>query len=129
MAHTRKIRVEQLPKAITSILKEYEKDITLTMDDVIRKVADKGAQALRGSSMSVIGGRYSRGWGYTLEKGRLNTKATLWHKTAPGLPHLLENGHAKVTGGRVPGRPHIKPVEETIDRSFFDSTERRLSKL
>ena len=127
MAHTRKITVAQLSGAINDILNEYDKDLTIGIDDVIRKVANKGAQALRGSSMSVIGGRYSRGWGYTLEKGRLNTKATLWHKQAPGLPHLLENGHAKVNGGRVPGRPHIKPVEETIERDFVDTTKRRLS--
>lgn len=127
MAHTRKITVEQFSTAINEILKEYDNELTMTLDDVIRKVANKGAQALRGSSMSVIGGRYSRGWGYTLEKGRLNTKATLWHKTAPGLPHLLENGHAKVNGGRVPGRPHIAPVEETIERDFIDTTKRRLS--
>lgn len=129
MAHSRKIKIEQLPEAIRSILKEYDKDLTITVDDVIRKTADKGAQALRGSSMSVIGGRYARGWGYTLEKGRLNSKATIWHKQAPGLPHLLEHGHAKTNGGRVPGRPHIAPVEETIERSFFDSTIRGLSKL
>lgn len=129
MAHTRKITVAQLSGAINDILNEYDKDLTIGIDDVIRKVANKGAQALRGSSMSVIGGRYSRGWGYTLEKGRLNTKATLWHKQAPGLPHLLENGHAKVNGGRVPGRPHIKPVEETIERDFIDTTKRRLSTL
>ena len=127
MAHTRKISVAQFSQAINEILDEYDKELTTTLDDVIRKVANKGAQALRGSSMSVIGGRYARGWGYTLEKGRLNTKATLWHKQAPGLPHLLENGHAKVNGGRVPGRPHIKPVEETIERDFVDTTKRRLS--
>ena len=129
MAHTRKIPVEQLPKAIKEILDQYEKDVSITCSDVVRKTADKGAQALRASSLSVIGGRYSRGWGYTMEKGRLTTSATIWHKQAPGLPHLLEHGHAKVSGGRVPGRPHIAPVEETIDRSFFDYTKRGLSQL
>ena len=127
--HRRKIPVDQLPQAIKDILDQYENDLDITIDDVIRRVADKGAQALRQSSLSVIGGRYSRGWGYSLEIGRLQKTATIWHKETPGLPHLLENGHAKVTGGRVPGRPHIAPVAEIIEQDFIESTIRGIESL
>ena len=40
------------------------------------------------------------------------------YATVPGLPHLLEYGHAKRGGGRVPGRAHIKPVEDKITKDF-----------
>lgn len=31
----------------------------------------------------------------------------------PGLPHLLEKGHATMSGGRTGAFPHVKPAAET----------------
>ena len=30
----------------------------------------------------------------------------------PGLPHLLEKGHAKIGGGRTRAYPHVKPAAD-----------------
>lgn len=30
----------------------------------------------------------------------------------PGLPHLLEKGHATISGGRTRAYPHVKPAAE-----------------
>ena len=52
---------------------------------------------------------------------------TLYSKV-PGLPHLLENGHAKRGGGRVPGKTHIAPVEQELIKQFEEQIEKAVSK-
>lgn len=43
----------------------------------------------------------------------------------PGLPHLLEFGHAKVGGGRVPAYPHVHDASEVA----FDETLSKMGEL
>lgn len=40
------------------------------------------------------------------------------YSTKPGLPHLLEKGHATIGGNRVPGYVHIDPAAQ----AGFDKT-------
>ena len=93
-------------------LKAYRQAV---ISEAVTKVAQKGAKAVRGNSAGSFGGsgKYAKGWTYQSEYRRLGSVATIYNKT-PGLPHLLENGHAKRGGGRVSGRTHIAPVETEI---------------
>lgn len=45
------------------------------------------------------------------------------YSTKPGLPHLLEKGHATIGGGRVPGREHVAPAAEEGFRAAFAKVE------
>ena len=84
-------------------------EITLNTNDV-----ELLAKALNNASGSTFDGKkYKKSWTFTAETKRLYTVVTL-HSKMPGLPHLLEHGHAKANGGRVKGRVHIKPVEEKL---------------
>ncbi|MED3070383.1 HK97 gp10 family phage protein, partial [Bacillus thuringiensis] len=39
---------------------------------------------------------------------------------------LLEKGHAKANGGRVPAKVHIAPVEEHAIHDFVERVERAI---
>lgn len=113
-------RTIDLAAEVGKILDKYADDLTVSMKDAAKEVARKGVQKVRENARGSFGGtgEYAKGWKSKVTEGRLSTSAVIYNKDAPGLPHLLEHGHAKRGGGRVEGRVHIKPVEDELVESF-----------
>lgn len=112
--------------AIQKVLSEYAEDVHATVGELAKNLAKKGAQAVKQASGQFGGsGKYAKGWTSQYEEGRLSSQGTIYNKT-PGLPHLLEKGHAKRGGGRVPGRVHIAPVEERLVEEFQKAVKEKL---
>lgn len=118
-----KTTIDTLAADIQKILEEYETDVTEMTQEVVRKVGQKGVQALRSNSSIFNGNRYASGWSSKVETNRLGSKATLYNAKVPGLPHLLEHGHALRNGGRYAGRVHIAPVEAELEKVFTQDLE------
>lgn len=114
-----KTSIDKLEDAIQSILEEYAGELQKNVDEAAVRVGKAGAAALKASSRQTFGGtgKYAKGWKSTVDAARTGTKVIL-HNTSPGLPHLLERGHAKRGGGRVKGEEHIAPVEKEIAEKF-----------
>lgn len=109
---------DNLDKALDKVLKQYANDVTMTVKDLSKKFAKEGAKAVgQAASATFGGGKYARSWTSLYEEGRLSAQGVIYSKV-PGLPHLLEKGHAKRGGGRVSGRVHIQPVEEELAEAF-----------
>ena len=114
-----KTTLDTLADDIGKILEEYQDDVKQNLDQITKQIAQKGQQALKNESKSKFkGDRYWKGWKVDLQVGRLDTKATIYNASLPGLPHLLEKGHAKRNGGRVEGTVHIAPIEEKLVAEF-----------
>ena len=119
---------EKFAEAIQKELDKYGEDIQLSVEKLRTSVGKAGLRTLRSASRSTFGGtgKYASGWTMTEEGDRVYAKAVL-HNRHPGLPHLLEHGHANRTGGRshpdVKGRQHIKDVEEEMIREFEKGIE------
>lgn len=114
-----KVTIGNLSGAIKDVLSEYGDEVSVNLSQITQKVAQAGAKALRSEARSKFDGtgKYAKGWKVTTQEGRLYTAVTI-HNSLPGLPHLLEHGHAKRGGGRVQGRAHIAPVEKELIADF-----------
>ena len=125
---SRKITADNLGEAIAEILEEYGGEVQKDMDDVVKDVGKAGVKAIKSAS-GVFGGtgKYRKGWTSQTETERYGSTVTIYNRT-PGLPHLLENGHAKRGGGRVPGKTHIAPVEQELIKQFEEQIEKAVSK-
>lgn len=114
-----KTPIDKLDTAISKILSEYAESVTKDVKALSREFAKNGAQAVKQGAQGLFGGtgEYARSWTSTFEETRLSAQGIIYSKV-PGLPHLLEFGHAKRGGGRVAGRSHIAPVEEKLADEF-----------
>lgn len=114
----KRVTLDNLASEIHKIVEEYCEGVVDGVDIGVQKTAQLGARALNAASGASFGGKkYRRSWTSQFVKQRTHSSAVLY-STKPGLPHLLEYGHAKRNGGRVPGRTHIAPVEQELIRVF-----------
>lgn len=112
--------------AMAKILEQYKDGLIADTTQLTKKFAQQGAKELRSAS-GIFGGSggYAKGWKSKVETNRLGASAVIYNEK-PGLPHLLENGHAKRNGGRVGGRTHIAPVEEKLVEEFTKAVEKAI---
>ena len=124
----KKIPIDRLSAEINKILTEYGEQVQQDVDEAAQRVTRAGVKAVKGNSKSSFGGtgKYAAGWTSKFEKGRLSSQGTIYNGTVPGLPHLLEHGHANRNGGRTPGRPHIAPVEQQIIKDFEEAVKKAI---
>lgn len=125
----RKVTMEQLPGAIKEILDQYEGEINRFLPEITEEVGKTGVKALRTSAKQKFNGKkYAGGWRSVSERNRYGATVTIYNGRLPGLPHLLEHGHAKRGGGRVDGRAHIAPVEEKLITDFEKKVEHDITR-
>ena len=124
----RVVPIDRLATEVEKILQDYGEDVQQNLNEITSAMAKKGAQTLRSQSRGTFGGsgKYAKGWTSQAVTGRLSAQGTIYNKDVPGLPHLLENGHANRNGGRTPGREHIKPVEEALIKEFEQKVKSKL---
>ena len=112
--------IEGLSDAIVKALAEYTDEVEKGLEVEKKTVAEKAVQVLEATSPKGATGDYAKGW----TTSNINGKQVVHNKTDYQLTHLLEYGHAKRNGGRVAGKPHIRPVEEKAVNDFIDGVKK-----
>lgn len=117
------VKIKGITEEFNKIMKEYtdevEKGVTLAGTNIAKKTVKrlrKTSPKYKGKN----GGSYAKGWRVT----EIDGKNVIHNKTDYQLTHLLENGHAKVNGGRVAARVHIRPAEEEAINEYIKEVEK-----
>lgn len=120
-----RVSVDGLADAVMKGLEEYAK---LATDDMKKSVKDAGKFCKEEVSANapVRTGRYAKSWKSKVTGESSNALTVTVYSSVPGLPHLLEHGHAKRGGGRVRAIPHIAPAEEAAEEKLIKDIEKAL---
>lgn len=119
----RKIPLQELEIAIDRELSAYSQEVTESIKKEIKEVAKETVETLKSTSPRDTG-EYARGWGYKVEfESEEDIRVRIKNNKKPQLTHLLEYGHAKTNGGRVEGKPHIRPAEQQAEKKLENAVK------
>lgn len=116
------VKIVNLSSEVQHALDQYVDDIADGTDEAADKAAKQCLKEIKEGAKTFKNHNkkkpYNKMW-----KKKQTTKARgksgyTIYCDPPGLPHLLEHGHAKVNGGRVEGKPHIAPAAEKAVQDF-----------
>lgn len=127
---TRAVTTDQFAYVLEEMLGDVEKHMSRGLPQAVKASTQKGRREVKAnipaSGIKSHTGKYEAGWASrTKRESGGGVNGVIYNKIVPGLPHLLEKGHAKVGGGRVAGHEHIAPAAETA----FEDFEKRVKNL
>ena len=114
-----------LDKIIGEILEGYTDEIAAEVSKAIPRIANETVNEIESLAphRETNSKHYNQSWEVELQHPtRLETSAIIY-STQPGLPHLLEFGHALKNGGRTKAFPHIAVAEENAVKNFEKKVE------
>lgn len=120
-----KTAVDSLDKAVEAELDEF---FNVSLEDLREAAKAAGKAAVKKLKTDSPGPtrKYARGWTSKAENTRTGASVIVYNKDMYMLAHLLEYGHPKVNGGRVPGTVHIQPVETEAKNTFEAELRKRI---
>jgi hypothetical protein len=132
-----KVSLGQVGDAINDILADYkdycDKIIYEDIDEAgtvareeVKKLAPVAVAAYKRwepNAELISPGKYKKSWRKKTEGKGTSKPSTVVYSGQYSLVHLLENGHAKKGGGRVPGFAHAAPAEEKAEETLMRKLE------
>lgn len=113
------VSVDGLADAIAAELAAYEQEVTDGLKTEVRAAANEAKRDIRNGSPA-LSGDYRKGWASKVQYESVDDiRVRVYNRKEYQLTHLLENGHAKVNGGRVAARPHIMPAEKKAEEKLL----------
>lgn len=119
-----RVAVGELANAVMKELDDYAKLITEDMKKAVKKAGTSIKKEIQANAPK-DSGAYAKSWSVkNMKENSHALELTVYSRNRYQLAHLLEFGHAKRGGGRVPGRAHIAPAEEAGVKQLEAEIER-----
>lgn len=127
MASDIPVDADLFASSLEDIFGDVRRACTGALDDALRAGSKESAKLWREGAREKFAGRgkYAKSI-RTKVRRQGDSPVAVVYSTMPGLPHLLEKGHATIGGGRVAGREHIAPAAERGFETAFKAAEDRL---
>jgi len=122
MAET--VTIDQLAVEITQAIADYTDDVVQAIEVEVEATANAVLEDIKANAPKRTG-EYAKGWSRRKSRSSHQVTHIIRNTKRPQLAHLLEHGHAKHSGGRVEGKPHIRPA---VDR-HLPAMERRIEQI
>lgn len=117
------VRIDQLANAITSTIRDYTDAVTDSIEKKVDAVTDATKEGIQANAPKRTG-KYAKGFKVTRRGSPGRKSNVIWNRKHYRRVHLLEFGHAKRGGGRVAGRPHMRPAYERHAANLPDEIKR-----
>ena len=129
------VPVDAFASELAAVLSSVRTEIKTGSRAAVKKSCSLAKKEVKANAQSIglhegkTLGRYVNGWAYTTKDEADGVTGEIGNADVPGLPHLIEKGHARVGGGRVAGREHIAPAADKAFKKFEDELGKVVSGL
>lgn len=117
------INIDDIASEIAEMVKAETEETRQAADEAAKKAITKARDELKATSPRRTG-KYARGW--KTRKAEKFYFYEAYNSTKPEITHLLNTGHAKQNGGRLPGDHHIDTADANANRNFLEELDRIL---
>ena len=121
-----RIKIYELGQAVEDALTEYTQQFKSALKAECTSEGKDVAHYLRTTTPKLPSHHTSGCPHMTSYETADNIRVTVYNNKKPQLAHLLEYGHAKVNGGRVEGKAHIRPAEERAEKQLLGRVKVRM---
>lgn len=123
---TKMIKVKNLESTIKSILSNYADEVIPDVKESVDEVTEEAKNVVKKHAPKKKG-KYRRSIKVKNTYESVTEKRnTIYSKDNAGLTHLLEEGHALVSGGRTNAFPHWKYGDEYIKEELPKRIKKKL---
>ena len=114
--------VDNFAITLERLLGSVAKATSEKTSEAVERATKKGVSTVRKKAKATgkhpWSNRYVNGFTSNVERG-VRASGEIGNKNEPGLVHLLEKGHATLTGRRTNAYPHMAPAFEEIQQDFI----------